>query len=1044
MKHTISKKVTSIILAVVMVVGLIPAFSQPAEAYSTGGFANESFENGQWVREVYSWDDFDNAFKLLYSNNMFEFGHVTIKLMGNLHMNSNGIANNAAYMKNVTIGSGQNIVFDFNGYIISGEDTAGASNYDYSLQDFLHFTVNSGSVLTFEDSRDDDGGIIFTSQRAVDNGISALHIEAVSPREKNSDPYTAKVIFNGGSYKLNAEIEDFSIGTSDEHTHYRGTVIADNINVEINDGSFIAQSLGVWIGSNDFCSRELAAFATVISDWQNFKTSDNPNGEVKPFEEKGNTIINGGYFASNGFPNGYAIHHFDNTLLYVLNGLTGGYNKPLNVKYHTNIPTIRGGVFVGQMGFTGPTFTYSDGISELNNRPAKEIIPEDVFFCGKLSGGSTTTDITGLDWDDLHDIQSCVVFSETAVNEMVVTPNPSENGYGEPTDRLVRTERDTDTFKLTWKLADWANTVAGVQVVPKMGYQLNWESNNDLQMFSEDTLTIDYSQWDFYKGLTIVAQLMISVGDETGAFGKSIEIPVEVLHYFDVTWVAQNMTVSVVPEILQGETLAFKVEPKPNFEFVDENAIEVTVNDEPVERDTDSVYRYPNVQDDIQISVYAEMKGFTNFNIVVAGETIITSKVYKGDTFTLPTLEELGYNMTENTTFDYWKVSGIGKYQQSESFTVTTTKDITVTAVFSGYHPIEMEGDAVAYADEEYTQPISNGKYGTWIYIVAPEVEGMQFAGWDYEMMDGASSSPYFDDALSSETCFYMPDNGIILRPIYVTPIDDITFYDVVKPVIGEEFVLNHDGYYANYTDGVKESDSVIFDYSYWYHIVDGEEVSMKGGETFEAGEKYRYKTSLRANLTNGYDFPFDINDLNVTIEDIPASKYNMTIEYTDRWRSYLCVTVDFTCGITMSGTVAHFGGIDSMGRVVLTLPGEATAQYTALARRGSYSITGIEADTYVASFLLTGHTTRNYLISLKDDITFKATLRLTGDATMDGVVDVNDYQQIVNKALSGNNIVGADHTDDAEYAKALSDIDGDGVIDVIDCALAWNKINYE
>ena len=269
MRCKVSKQIMSLLLTAVMLIGLLPVVTISAFAveesdiygydpnYEHGYFLGGRgyWEGGTWVREVYDWDDMDQVFEKLDSGSMFNYGYVTVKLMADLSMTAAGLANDAYTMKEYSVDYGlNNVVFDFNGHTLSATDDVSTTNQEYPLESFIRLYVGGGNIFTFTDSVG-GGGINFYSSRAIDSTLAALHVYTVGTRaiydEEDHNSYPAKVIFNGGTYEMTAKIDKFSSGTCYDEFLFRGTVIADYVDVEINDGTFIANSEGL-ISSTGF------------------------------------------------------------------------------------------------------------------------------------------------------------------------------------------------------------------------------------------------------------------------------------------------------------------------------------------------------------------------------------------------------------------------------------------------------------------------------------------------------------------------------------------------------------------------------------------------------------------------------------------------------------------------------------------------------------------------------------------------------------------------------------------------------------------------
>ncbi len=100
-----------------------------------------------------------------------------------------------------------------------------------------------------------------------------------------------------------------------------------------------------------------------------------------------------------------------------------------------------------------------------------------------------------------------------------------------------------------------------------------------------------------------------------------------------------------------------------------------------------------------------------------------------------------------------------------------------------------------------------------------------------------------------------------------------------------------------------------------------------------------------------------------------------------------------------------------------------------------SYFIKGIESGNYIIKVMKDGHTTRTYNKTIYDNTSvLDIYLNECGDANMNGVIDVLDYQQVINATLNDSKVPD-DTTSDYDYALAICDYAQDGFIDVIDCA---------
>ena len=108
----------------------------------------------------------------------------------------------------------------------------------------------------------------------------------------------------------------------------------------------------------------------------------------------------------------------------------------------------------------------------------------------------------------------------------------------------------------------------------------------------------------------------------------------------------------------------------------------------------------------------------------------------------------------------------------------------------------------------------------------------------------------------------------------------------------------------------------------------------------------------------------------------------------------------------------------------------------------GICNIENIENGTYLMAISCEGAVTRTYKTEITDS-TIRQDIELydNGDVNGDGEITVEDYSAAVNAALAGDNEVPEDLSLDADYSKAVADIDCDGVVDVLDIAMLERKI---
>lgn len=468
----ILKKTWSFLLAAVMVAGLLPSAAFPSKAAEN--------EEKVIVKEVRTWEELCDAFTL--DNTLIDQGYTQkVVLMNDLSKNARDCTLSDTRMVWINVNMG-NYILDFNGHTLSGTDDVSSTDLESSLSDFIKIQLYYETKLTFTDSVG-GGGIRMYSSRAYDNQLSALHIISLGGDEFN--PSTS-VVFDGGEYSLTAKTSKFGTGTTHFDILYRGCVVVDAVNATVNDGIFTAKSEGIVSKGDDMCARELSAFATCITDYSaRYKVVK--KGKV----QTGYTVINGGMFESDG----YSIHHFDDAQMC---GAVGDF-KPVTALDRFGYclyPTINGGLFRGPMGFTGKTFTYSDGSDEVNDRPASEIIKGENVI-GRDGDNDIFDHIREMTWEDLHELNYCFVLGEEVVGYEVT---PESEGTEEGYELLERYDSESDVFEMHYRTPIWFEK-SGLSLSPTITVD-NKETAGDEKEYPVSRKLLNWS--DYYKGPVLV------------------------------------------------------------------------------------------------------------------------------------------------------------------------------------------------------------------------------------------------------------------------------------------------------------------------------------------------------------------------------------------------------------------------------------------------------------------------------------------------------------------------------------------------------------
>ena len=152
-------------------------------------------------------------------------------------------------------------------------------------------------------------------------------------------------------------------------------------------------------------------------------------------------------------------------------------------------------------------------------------------------------------------------------------------------------------------------------------------------------------------------------------------------------------------------------------------------------------------------------------------------------------------------------------------------------------------------------------------------------------------------------------------------------------------------------------------------------EITYKDGVIFEAGQTYLYTVLIGIPMAAEgiYGLPLNASDVNVVIEDIPASAYTIEKDFSDQWHTFLKVTLEFTLpddeGFTLSGTVTSFG--DDTDEIMIELIPEGsteTAYYVIVTgNTAKYNLLNVAAGTYTLKVSKANHVTREYTVVVGD-----------------------------------------------------------------------------
>lgn len=227
-----------------------------------------------------------------------------------------------------------------------------------------------------------------------------------------------------------------------------------------------------------------------------------------------------------------------------------------------------------------------------------------------------------------------------------------------------------------------------------------------------------------------------------------------------------------------------------------------------------------------------------------------------------------------------------------------------------------------------------------------------------------------------------------------------------------------------------------------WYDVTEGANLII-GEDKFIEGHAYQLEVYLSPK--ENYTFNLSAAKINAFDAEIWGSNKSVVLMYEfepcEKAENVLC------------GSVASTQN-DEDNDVTIELY-EATRdelflETTLYNSPYDYYISEIPPGEYILTVNKSEHVERKYYISIENNRTINLDIYIAkkGDCDMDGEVDVIDYQQIVNMALSCERCVPYYTTEDWEYALSVGDYAEDGYVDALDCAsialLAADSKNYD
>ncbi len=957
----------------------------------------------EYVIAVSTWDELEDAFSEARGSSFSsKKEYLTIRLTKDLYSSAYSTERDAQWIHQYEIYCAS-VIFDFNGHTLSCEDDVSDTDIEYTLKDFINIKLSSGSYdfgssIRFIDSVG-GGGIEMYSKRAWETcNLAALHIEA----GESSFYGVHQVYFDGGKYELNAESSKVGVGTLSPLVDYRGCVITEEVSVEINDGHFIAKGEGAKFSVGDTCARELSAFGTFEHARFNVTSVE----EIEKMFGWDEIVINGGIFESNG----YAVHHFDIS--------ENGLDSTRGMLF----PTINGGYFIGQMGYTGLTFTYSDGNELFNNQPATSIISKDSYVMGIDKDGDKFYTLEDITLKDLHDLQSCIVLGKETVQ---MKTSPVAGSYPAS---LIRESTETETYTIEYKEPSWFVT-GGIQCVPYYKIQ-GWQSATTTSKTGKTEVTVDYSKYKHNGGVDVKLGVMYITPWNTTDYSFENEYNVELQVFYDITDACKNCYIEPVDgefRVLKGEDFSFYLNPNEGY-WLSIGPLNVVTEPyyvlyyQGALDGNPPIYTIKDVQDDVTIEVIdGEAGPVAYFNLKLdlgadketASRYVDLRKTHEMEENTLlepAEYAQYGFTVPAGYTFEKWVVT-TPTYSFSiapdETFKITgDAGDVIISPKYAKRYNIQVI-NGMAYADAAHTQPISSSKEGT-IYLVADEpAAGERFWKWKMNQNDYS-----FDSAISR----YI-DSDLVFEACYGTVIDEVALTVLSEDIAPEA---------GKKVPSIELEEAELYEYRGigYYDVTNGGSLLDPGNDNFKAGHVYRIELQVWVKTDAGYVFD-DMSEMKASVEGLTGYE-SVEFQSVGHDNEHYKVLITFPViegpeGVTVSGTITSSGSEGYRVEVTLTDVANENISYVRylMGNNTTYSIDGVMPGTYTLKVDKAKHADYVATVTVAEENVVKDVML---------VAEADEKAEIVqNVTIKHNCSFGSDFT--LVYAIPKSELEGFGNI---------------
>ena len=252
-----------------------------------------------------------------------------------------------------------------------------------------------------------------------------------------------------------------------------------------------------------------------------------------------------------------------------------------------------------------------------------------------------------------------------------------------------------------------------------------------------------------------------------------------------------------------------------------------------------------------------------------------------------------------------------------------------------------------------------------------------------------------------------------------------------------------------DYDITVAHSDFYMTDANYgengimWY---DSEGNFMAPTDTFRQGEQYKLEIKLVPVKVDGVNMCKFVSPVTAYINgQVVTERNDWDAVYSNANAVYVYYT--FINGasapdeISVNGSITSYGDSSSINIELRKINGTSAAYSTTVTGNNiTYSIPNVESGTYELIVTKAGHVTyHDTFIAYGEDVVRDIELNLYADTNLDGEIDENDYQALVNAVLQDDH----EQIETAEYDDLIHyDLVMDGYLDVLDAAVMALVVN--